>query len=676
MSILDRMFHRGHDDLEKMPPDIPMGIVGGETVYADDIVAHITGELERIRDERMVYELQWTMNANFLSGHQNCEMDINTRRITEEESVERRDRERRVYNRIAPIMETRLAHLGSVSYDMVVKPRTYESDDYAKAGVSTKILRYCKENTGFDHKMRKAVAWAELTGTVYTLSWWDTTAGDLIGETERVIADDKGVETVTVEQIHSGDLDFGLVSSYEVFPASLTVEEITDQRFVILEQVRDVGTVYDMYGIRVQGENVDSYVLTPIPQGVTGHGRANITFGLQKEQQENAVRVITYLENPSRDYPKGRIAIVIRDKLIFYGDLPGGVMPLRDIKAKSVSGQFYGKSVIQDLIPLQRAYNNVSNKIQDFIDTVANNPVVMENGAIDNMEEIDENGIESGSVILIHPGFQKPDILDYPSPPPVVENERAKLEEAMEYTAGVSQMMMYGGTPAGVTSGTAIENLRDIDNTRMSLTAENIRDGVIEMAKIWLKLCKAYAGGYRVLRIAGSDDAGYVSVWTREDINSYDVEFTAENELKTSPEQKKQNFLNAYTAGLFTDENGVNGQEVKRLGRELFLNENTQALTMEELQRKYAARENSYLEHGVIPQRGRYDDDAVHLDEHIRYAISRDYQIFAKRMPEYAAKFEEHIAVHQQMLQQAANQEIEKKQQAAMQQMMRGNTNG
>lgn len=664
MSILDRMFHRKKDDLEKIPQDVAIGNVEGKPVYADDIAAYITGQLERIRDDRMVYELQWTMNANFQAGHQNCEMDTNMRIVRDEENMELRDRERRVYNRIGPIMETRLAHLGSVTYDMIVKPRTYESDDYSKAVVSTKILEYCKANTGFDHKMRKAVAWAELTGTVYTLSWWDTQAGELVGEDVALCEDG----TEKVRPIYAGDLDFGLVSSYEVFPASLTVEEISDQRFIILEQVRDVGAVYDMYGIRVEGESVESYVLTPVPQGVTGHGRSNFTFGLQKEQVENAVRVITYLENPSRDYPAGRLAIVIRDKLIFYGDLPGGIMPLRDIKAKAVPGQFYGKSVIQDLIPLQRAYNNVCNKRQDFIDTIANNPVLLEDGAIANMAEIEENGIESGSIIIVKRGFAKPDIMEYPSPPAIVDSEKANLEEAMEYTAGVSQMMMYGGTPAGVTSGTAIENLRDIDNTRMSLTADNIRDGVIEMAKIWLKLCKAFAGGYRVLRIAGSEDAGYVSVWTREDINSYDVEFTAENELRRSAEQKKQDFIAALNAGLYTDEHGVLPQEVKRKYRELFMEGNAETLSMEELQRKYAARENMYLEQGVLPERGRYDDDKVHLDEHIRFAISRDYQIFAKRMPAYAAKFEEHIAVHQA--------EVAKREQAALQQMMRGNNNG
>lgn len=654
MSLLDRLFGRKTDALEDMPDDIPLGSIEGQTVYADDIVGYINKALEERRGDRMVFELQWTLNGNFLAGHQNCEMDVNLRRITDEENVELRDRERRVYNRIAPIMETRQAHLGSVTYDMVINPRTYESDDYAKAAVSTKLLSYCKQNTDFAHKMRRVIAWAELTGTAYTMSWWDAERGEVIAFEEKV-ADD-GI-TVEERPIRAGDLDFGIISSYEVFPASLTVEDIADQHDIIIEQVRDVGAVYDLYGLKLEGERVESYVLTPIAKGTTGHGRNNVTLGMEKETIENAVRVVTYLENPSRDYPKGRIAIVIRDKLVFYGDLPGGVMPLVAIKAKAVSGQFYGKSVIQDLIPLQRAYNKVRNKKQDFIDTIANNPIVMDHGAVDNMEDLEMYGIESGSVIMVHPGLNGPQILEYPAPPAIVESEQQGLEAQMEYTAGVSQMMVYGNTPTGVTSGTAIENLQQIDNTRMSLTADNIRDGVVQMAKIWLKLYKSYAAGYRVLRITGNEESGSVAVWTREDINSYDVEYTAENELRNSADQKKQDFLAAYQSGLFTDANGVNGQEVKRVGRELFLKGNTETLSMDELQQKYARRENTYLSAGVIPKRGRYDNDEIHLDEHIRYAISREYQIFAEKMPEYAAMFDQHIAEHQQAVAQKQQQQ-------------------
>ncbi len=47
---------------------------GGE-VYEEDVIAFISEEIERRREERRGYELQWRLNSNFLLGHQNC--DIN-----------------------------------------------------------------------------------------------------------------------------------------------------------------------------------------------------------------------------------------------------------------------------------------------------------------------------------------------------------------------------------------------------------------------------------------------------------------------------------------------------------------------------------------------------------------------------------------------------------------------
>ena len=78
--------------------------------------------------------------------------------------------------------------------------------------------------------------------------------------------------------------------------------------------------------------------------------------------------------------------------------------------------------------------------------------------------------------------------------------------------------------------------------TRMSLTADNIRDGVIAMAKIWLRLNKEYSVGYRTVLVAGDDDMGGIVTWCSDDINSYDVEFTAENELRHSADKHMLQF--------------------------------------------------------------------------------------------------------------------------------------
>jgi hypothetical protein len=52
----------------------------------------------------------------------------------------------------------------------------------------------------------------------------------------------------------------------------------------------------------------------------------------------------------------------------------------------------------------------------------------------------------------------------------------------MEYVAGVSQLMVSGNPRSGVDSGVAMQTLRDIDNTRLALTGNNIRDAVLDLA--------------------------------------------------------------------------------------------------------------------------------------------------------------------------------------------------
>ncbi len=660
MSILGKLFQRhDKDDLDKMP-DPPVGSSGGEVIYAEDVVDYILGELERRREERTGLELQWTLNADFLAGHQNCDINMVAGTITDESNVMLADKERRVYNRIAPLMETRHANLKSINYDMIVSPRTVEPDDYAKAKVSTKILEYCQNITDFNSKKDKLIAWSELTGTAFTLSYWDASRGDVIGYADVPVRDENGIELPERKPVMNGEIAFGLVSSYEVFPASLSVQEVEDQPNIIIEQVWDADKVYDVYGLRVDGENVERYVLTPVESGVTGHGRQNAVMGVARETREDAVRVVTYMENPSRDYPNGRYIVVVRNKIVYYTDLPAGVMPLVAFKAKTVAGQFFGKSVIQDLIPLQRAYNKIENKIHDFIETIANNGWLVPEGSLVNLEEIESNGIEAGATLIYDANYGKPEIVQYPDPPSVVISERNQIASDMEYVAGVSQLMVYGDAPTGITSGVAIENLRQIDSTRMSLTGDNIRDGVVAMAKIWLKLNKRYSVGYRTLQIVGADDVGYAYTWSAEDINSYDVDFAAENELRYSKDQQKQEFLQAYQLGLFTDDNGRMSREFKRKAWEMFrIGSVDDVMEVDELQQKCARRENAFLEQGVIPQRSRYDDDVLHMEEHLRYAISMDYKLLQKNMPELAAKFDEHIALHEA--------EVKKKQAQQMQ---------
>ena len=63
-----------------------------------------------------------------------------------------------------------------------------------------------------------------------------------------------------------------------------------------------------------------------------------------------------------------------------------------------------------------------------------------------------------------------------------------------------------------------------------------------------------------------------------------------------------------------------------------------------------------------MPERYSYEDDAINIEEHIKYAPSMAYRLLLKAMPQYAAAFDAHIDAHEQALAQ--------KQNAMMQQML------
>ena len=134
-----------------------------------------------------------------------------------------------------------------------------------------------------------------------------------------------------------------------------------------------------------------------------------------------------------------------------------------------------------------------------------------------------------------------------------MRRECDSLAAEMEYAAGVSQLMVIGSTPSGVTSGTAIESLRQIDLTRISLAGDNIRDAVKHLGEVWLRIYRRCATGCRVLEIVGANETGGALVWSAEDLNSFDIVYNAENELKYGEEAQKQQFFTALQMGLFND---------------------------------------------------------------------------------------------------------------------------
>ena len=640
--------------------DMPVVEENGEVLYGDDIVGDVLKKLEERRDKKRWLELQWQLNANFLVGNQNCDINIAADSITQTDPSLDTDTFE-VYNRIAPLMETRQALLSDLQYRMRVNPRTDEIDDEEKAEVSTKILQYIQTSTDFNKQMDNAISWTELTGTAFIISGWDKGKGEQIGE---VVATDG--ENSDVEAVYEGDLSYGLLSPYKVFPNNIYKESVKDQYDIIIEQIMSVDEIYDVYGFPVEGESVDTYMMIPV-EGSSSYGQWSSVTAIGRTTLDDSAKVVTQFYRPSRKYPKGKLIIVIQNHLFYYGDLPYREIPIVAIKSKSVQGQFFGRSVIEDLIPWQRAYNNIQNKMQDILGRISAGAVLIPEGAVEDMETLEQSGVAPGQVIIYNPERGKPSPYNNTDAiPNSLWTEFETVERAMEYVAGVSQLSVIGDTPAGVTSGAAIDKLKSIDNTRISLTGDSLREGVLSLAKIWLSIYKDFAKGYRISKIAGDNDSGLVVTWCAEDINSFDVIFTTENELKVSSLQQREAFISAYRMGLFNSADGTVPPEVKQKALEAFnTGRFSEIPTLNRLQEKNAQNENAKFNYGTIPQVDRYDNHDIHIREHLRYALQAKFKDMRKNNPNYAAAFDAHIAEHSARLQQkrqAAQQMIKESQ--------------
>ena len=627
----------------------------GKTLFKEDIIQKVIEELEKRKTERSVLEQQWTLNANFLVGNQYCEINPYRGDIEQLEPVYDW-LEREVFNQIAPLIETRIANLKKLNYMMRVKPATNELDDYAKAEISTKVLQHTQKVSDFESKKNTAIHWNELCGNCFFLSWWDKDKGEKYAVEQIFDVDENGQQKSSETAYYQGDLDYGLITPYEIYPESIFKQTVEAQRSIILEQVKTVDDIYDLYGIKVEGTNVETFELTPVASG-GGFGYENTTVTIGHRSMENAEKVITYFERPSKHKPNGQMIIIVGDKeLVYYGDLPYSRIPIVQSVCIEVAGQFFGKSAIERLIPIQRAYNGCVNRIHEYIKQIAIGSYITEEGSID-IEEYEQNGQAPGAYLVYKQGSQPPIPIPNGNLPQEVMTERYNLKNDMEYAAGVSQLMVYGNTPSGVTSGTAISNLMEIDNTRLSLTGDNLRNAVRKLSIMWLEIYKRYATTHRIVNYVGGNDVGNAIIWSNKDINSYDVDYITENELLMSEEKQKENFFSCLNMGVYYDKTGQLTTRAKiRIKDFMKVGNFTDLMGIDELQIQAAQRENVFFENGVIPEISDFDDHEVHIEEHLRYVLQMDFQLLKKKKPEFASALEAHLSMHKQIVAQQEQQ--------------------
>ena len=607
--------------------------------FEKEYVAEILEDFRSRQIDRKAYETRWQMNINFYIGNQHCVIDGKGDVVDNLKQYLWEERE--VYNHIAPIVELRLSKLSKVRPTLNVIPFSDNIDDVSSAKVSKKILNATSYENMISKILAEGTMWSEICGTSFYKIGWNNLKGNIVGK------DSIGGD------IHEGDIEISVVTPFEIYPDSNTYSNIEECSSIIHARTLHKDVVKNIWGVDVDGNDIDVFTLDISPSKPYKTGGANKI----KKIKKNHVLVLEKYEQPSVDLPDGRLSIIAGDKLVYMGDLPyinyaEGKRGFPFVKQVSTStpNSFWGLSIIDRLIPIQKSYNAIKNRKHEFLNRLSMGNLAVEDGSID-IENLEDEGLMPGKVLVYRNGSTPPRLLNTGNVPIDFQYEETQLLNEFIEISGVSDLISSKSI-SGNLSGTALQLLIEQDEVRLLSSAENLKVCVLQIAKMVLRLYKQFATFPHTTRLIGKNGAIELIYWQGSNLATEDVVFETEYELNQTLAQKRSSIMEVLQAGLLHDENGKlsNGMRHKILSE---LGFDIWESTMDEksLQSGQAEKENSQLlVDGEISEPSDIDDHEAHIAEHTCFVLSNDYLIQEKHNPKIREKILNHIKQHKKIL--------------------------
>ena len=608
---------------------------------SEKIVKEVIDDFKRRAEERKSFDLIWQINMNFLMGNQYCNIGYGGQ--LEEQERQFFWQEREVFNHIAPIYDMRYAKLSKIKPEINIIPATNDERDKQSAKVSKKIYQSVKNKLGIDAKINQAIKWSEVCGTVFYKIIWNSSIGQTVGINE------KG------ENIKSGEIEFSVVSPFEIYPDSPVCESLDECQSLIHAKAYTVEQIKSMYGIDVKGERVNTYSLDNVSVGIGGLGfNGTVPKIIECVKNDSAIVIEKYIK-PNSEYPNGRLIIVAGKQLVFDGELPFmvGKDKERDfpfVRQTSIEepGCFWGTSVIERLIPVQRAFNAVKNRKHEFINRLSLGVLSVEDGSVD-LDHLEEEGLCPGKVLVYRQGSNEPKYLESESLPSGLSDEENSLLEEFSKISGVNDLLSTGSISSSI-SGTALELLISQDETRLNASIESIKVATKDIANKILKLYKQYAIFPRLAKIVGENGQIEMFYFSSSDVSSDDIEIENQTDSLQTLSQRREMIFSLLENGILKEKDGQISNRMKSKILEMLgmgIWENAQDIN--ELHIKKADNENLKMLDGINCKPSIIDEHEIHINEHIAFMLGEDFEKAKNKNAKLEELFLEHIKEHKKL---------------------------
>lgn len=610
----------------------------------EKIVNEVLADFKERAEKRKSLDLIWQVNMNFLMGNQYCNIGYGGN--LEESERQYFWQEREVFNHIAPTFDIRYAKLTKVDTEINILPSTNDERDVKSAKVSKKIIKSIKNKLKLQSIIAQGIKWSEVCGTCFYKITWNSDKGQVVG------LDEGG------RPVKSGEVEVSVVSPFEIYPDNLVTEKLEELQSIIHAKAYSTEEVKAMFDVTVKGQDVNVYSLDSVNSSIGGLGFNGTMPKMIESRKSDSVLVIERYNRPNATYPNGRFTIVAGDKLVYDGDLPYKIgndderdFPFVKQTAIEEPGSFFGTSIIERLIPVQRAYNAVKNRKHEFINRLSMGVLSVEDGSVD-LDNLEDEGLCPGKILVYRQGSSEPKYLQGESLPNGLSDEENALLEEFNKISGVNDILNSSSLSSNI-SGTALELLISQDEERLNASIESIKNANIEIARKILKLYKQYAIFPRLARIVGENGQVELFYFSSCDISSDDVEIENVSSGLSSMTQRREMIFSLLEKGIFYDENGQLSSKMKcKIFEMLGMGNWESAQDLNELHIKKAGSENLKMLDGVNCKVSEIDEDNLHINEHIAFMLGSDYEKMSMKNANLERVFLEHIRAHKQKMEE------------------------
>lgn len=580
------------------------------------------------REARRSLESQWQLNINFYVGNQYSYIASNNNLSDYDKQYFWQEKE--VFNHIAPMIETRISKITRLNPNIEVLPASMDLADIKSAKLSKEIFKSVSNRLDLPSLSKYASTWCEICGTAFYKITWNSEAGMVVA------TDDK-------KAIREGDVEISVCSPFEILPDNLSCESISEVGSIIHAKAVSVDTIKNIYGVAVEPENVHSFSLDSGFGAGGGLGYDAHINKITNIQLDNHCVLIERYVKPNRDEPNGRLTIVAGNKLLFDGELPylngdNGERVLPFIKQISayMPGSFYGVSIIERLVPIQRAYNAIRNRKHEYFNRISMGVLTVEDGSVDT-DALEQDGLSPGKVLVYRQGGQAPTIMTTPDINADFKAEEERLMDEFKNLAGVSDLMDNSENYTNL-SGTALQLLIEQDDNRVITAIDSAKQAVKMLAKHILRLYRQFAYMPRLTKIAGEMGEVEMFYWDKNEIRSDDVVFDTSTALGESVGSRRTVLLELLKSGILYDEDGKFSPSMRSKCLDLLGFGTWEHFTdIHSLHINRAQEENISMRTNdveILP----IDDHELHVNEHISYILSnqikdcKDYEIVRDRI--------------------------------------------